>query len=389
MPEPVGQRRLRLAFIAPGNSIHTRRWVEHFTAAGHDVFLVSYGPLLERPPGVARVLELDRLSSRGRGISRYVAFALAAWRTRRDVRRFVPDIVHAHFLTGPGWLGLIAGSRPLVLTAWGSDVLVDTRRPYVRLLHRLALARATCVTCDAEAVAIRLAELSPHVDIEKIGWGVDLDWFSPGAADHALRDELALPVERFVVLAIRGLRELQNPLVILQAFARLRALGHDAVLALKLGPHEQDVPHGVAEEARRLGVTDDVRFVPQLPHERLVDLYRLSDVCVSVPSSDGTSVALLEVMATGRPVVVSDIPANREWVTDSSSGLVVPPGDAAALAGALVRLVGSPDERAAYGSAARGRVEAGASAEGQMLLAEALYRSVAGANRSPRAVGRD
>ena len=127
-----------------------------------------------------------------------------------------------------------------------------------------------------------------------------------------------------------------------------------------------------------LGLVDDVHFVGQLPHERLADLYRSADICVSVPTSDGTSVALLEVMSTGRPVIASDIPANREWVADGDCGLLVPPGDVSALADGLVRLISSPDERESFGSAARARVETVASSDGQMSLAAALYGSVAG-----------
>jgi glycosyltransferase involved in cell wall biosynthesis len=113
-----------------------------------------------------------------------------------------------------------------------------------------------------------------------------------------------------------------------------------------------------------------------MPHDRLAELYRVADVCLSVPSSDGTSVALLEAMATGRPVVVSDIPANREWVTEGESGVLVPPGDAPALSDALLRLARSPDLRAAYGAAARANVEVAGSYHHQMRRAEMLYRSV-------------
>jgi glycosyltransferase involved in cell wall biosynthesis len=87
-------------------------------------------------------------------------------------------------------------------------------------------------------------------------------------------------------------------------------------------------------------------------------------------------VALLEAMATGRPVVVSDIPANREWVIEGESGLLVPPGDAAALSEALLRLARSPEARVAYGAAARTNVEVEGSSHHQMRRAEMLYRSV-------------
>jgi len=369
--------RLRLAFIAPGNSIHTRRWLEYFVEQGHEVGLVSYGRFEERIDGIELLLELGAFSRVDRGVRSYVDFAQSAGLVWRALHRFRPDIVHAHFVTGPGWLGLFAGRVPLVVTAWGSDVLVDTARPYVRLLHRLTLHRAACAMCDAEGVAERLADLGASpVRIRRALWGVDEDVFSPGAPSQAARKEFGLPADRMVVLSIRGLRDLQNPLTVVRGFAEFQRSGHDAVLALKLGPADSALSQPVANELRRLRLGDDVQVIGHLPHERLADLYRIADVCLSVPSSDGTSVALLEAMATGRPVVVTDIPANREWIRNEENGVLVPVGDAGALARALAWLAEDPERRSALGAAAREEVGVAGAYRHQMQRAERLYRSV-------------
>lgn len=377
MTDGNGHRPLRLAFIAPGNSIHTRRWLEYFVAQGHEVGLVSYGRFEERIDGIELLLELGAFSRVERGMRTYPEFAQSAARVRRALSRFAPDIVHAHFVTGPGWLGLFAGGAPLVVSAWGSDVLVDTNRPYVRALHRLTLRRAACVMCDAEGVAERLADLGAQpTRIRRALWGVDVDLFSPASATAEQRAEFGLPPTGLVVLSIRGLRDLQNPLTVVRAFAEMREQQPTATLALKLGPADVDVAPSVAEEIRSLNLESSVSVIGRMPHERLADLYRVADVCLSVPSSDGTSVALLEAMATGRPVIVSDIAANREWITEGENGVLVPPGDASALTEALLSLAGSPGLRAAYGDAARRSVEVAGSYEHQMRRAELLYRSV-------------
>lgn len=374
----AAKRPLRLAFIAPGNSIHTRRWLEYFAGRGHEVGLISYGRFEEPIEGIQLLDELTAFSRVKRGSRGYLDFVVAARRVRRVVRRFAPDVVHAHFVTGPGWLGVLSGTGPLVVTAWGSDVLVDTSKSsIVRALHRLTFHRAACVMCDAEGVAERLADLGASpVRIRRALWGVDVELFSPAASTPERRAAFGLPPTGLVVLSIRGLRDLQNPLTVVRAFAALHAEHPDATLALKLGPADAELAPVVAAEIEALGIGPAVSVIGHMPHDQLADLYRVADVCLSVPSSDGTSVALLEAMATGRPVVVSDIPANREWITEGESGVLVQPADASALSDALLRLARSPELRAAYGAAARAIVEVAGSYHHQMRRAEMLYRSV-------------
>ena len=124
-----------------------------------------------------------------------------------------------------------------------------------------------------------------------------------------------------------------------------------------------------------MSLDKDTVVIGHLAHRRLADLYRAADVCLTVPSSDGTSVALLEAMATGRPVVATDIPANREWIVDRRHGVLVPPGDEAALADAIAWILDEPVRAKALGDAARARVAVDADERVTMSQVEQIYRS--------------
>jgi glycosyltransferase involved in cell wall biosynthesis len=365
-------RPLRLAFVAPGNSIHTRRWLEYFARQGHQVGLVSYGPLTIRIEGIDLLLA-HRSLSQDAGLGRYAELGRAAMRTREAIRGFAPDLVHAHFVTGPGWLVAATGCRPFVVSAWGSDILVDSRRRALGFVNRFVLRRADCVLCDSDELAAEVEKLAPKVRVERAMWGVDVERFSPGEPSAGVED-----AAQFTVLPIRGLRPLQQPEVVVTAFTQLRDEGVDARLLLKLGPSDDAVPASVARLVAQIDPGDAVEIVERVPHEQLAELYRRADVCVSVPTTDGTSVALLEAMATGAAVVASDIPANREWITDGENGLLVPSADAPALGKALLRLAADPEERARLGRAARQTAVERAAEGPSLAAAEEIYRSLLG-----------
>ncbi|MGW8249495.1 MAG: glycosyltransferase family 4 protein, partial [Anaerolineales bacterium] len=104
---------------------------------------------------------------------------------------------------------------------------------------------------------------------------------------------------------------------------------------------------------QRGGVLERVHFPGQISQAELPRYYRSSDLYVSASHSDGTSISLLEAMACGRPMIVSDIPGNREWVEPGSNGWLFPDGDPDALAEALLNAVERRAELPDMGDAAR------------------------------------
>jgi len=76
----------------------------------------------------------------------------------------------------------------------------------------------------------------------------------------------------------------------------------------------------IRQIVRNNGVEDKIRFLGKIPQEELPEIFRASDLYVSASHSDGSSVTLMEALACGKPVLVSDIPGNREWVSDGQNG---------------------------------------------------------------------
>ncbi len=281
-------------------------------------------------------------------------------RLRRELR---PDVVHAHWMCGYAALAAVAGASPLVAMAWGSDVLAANR---VRTLaSRIAVRRARVAMGDSQALLDRLVQLgAPRDATVLVNWGVDLQAFAPvDGARPRLRERLGLGPGP-VVLSPRSLTPVYNPETVLAAFAIVAEAQPDAQLILK---------HMGAEGDRLDG---RVRVIGHVPYEQMAWYYQAADVCLSIPSSDSSPRSVWEAMACGCPLVVSDLPWVHELIEPGRDALVVPV-DAAAVAAAILRVLGDP--RLAERLSCRGRelAERHRDRRAEMDRLEGVYRSLA------------
>jgi glycosyltransferase involved in cell wall biosynthesis len=238
------------------------------------------------------------------------SFARAARRASRDA-----DLVHAHWLPA----GIVAAStgRPFVVQLWGTDVEVARKAPTVA---RWILRRARLAICASSELAGAAAELGAR-DIRTIPGGVHVPATvgEPDEPPHVLYAGRLSPEKGILELveAARGL-----PLVVAGD-----------------GPLRGRVPEALG-------------FVP---HDRLLGLYERASVVACPSYREGYGVVCAEAMAHGRPVVASAVGGLRDLVVDGETGLLVPPGDRAALRAALERLLADRALRDRLGRAARER----------------------------------
>lgn len=347
-----------LLFFADATSVHTRRWVGAMVERGWRCTVVSRHAA---DLGAAEVIALDTPDGR-------LPWFSAVPRVRALVRRLAPDLVHGHYVTSYGlWAACAAQGRPLVLSAWGSDILVTPR--HSRLAHALTgwtLRRADLITADSEDMLEAIAGWGPRGELRQILWGADTAKFRP-------QDRPARPLR---IVSLRNWEPLYRIDVLLRALARLDALDPSLAPELHLlggGPDEA----ALRALGETLGLSARLHWHGRVPEDRLAEVVRQAHLSVSVPVSDATSVSLLESMAAGLAVVVSDLPANRQWV-DARGGRLVPAGDVEALAQALRELLADPALLAALGARNRDRVHPEAARATQMDRMDHLYRGLLG-----------
>jgi glycosyltransferase involved in cell wall biosynthesis len=300
-------------------SIHVERFVRGLCAAGRPVVLATHGELAIEPlPGLLErtTIDLGVLSRSARP------------RIRTLIRRWRPGVVHAHQANSVAWHAVAAaGAVPVVVTLWGSDVL---QTPGISPLHRWmvqrALRGAAAWTADARVLLDAAAALAgPAAKARR-------EWIPIGIAPPPPPEPQA---QQRRILSCRLHKPLYRIDAVLRAFARLPAEAAPWVLEVAAGGSETAALQRLAGELQ-LGAR--VEFTGMLGAEALARAYRRSAVFVSVPVSDGTSVSLLEAMAAGCVPVLSDLPANREWITDGANGVLC--ADLGQLDAALLRAIG-------------------------------------------------
>ncbi len=380
---------MRLCILANPNSIHTQRWVRFFAQRGHEVHLIGPNPLTTVLPEDVQLLlnggrfhDLTQVTNR-----RKFRFALWSLTLRRLLRSLRPDVLHAHQVTGAGWLGAGAGYHPFLVTSWGSDLLVSARRsPTQRRLAGLVLRRADYVTCVSQPLAEAARALGvPVHKVEVVHWGVDTGVFHPGdalAPSVGTAGQRSAPQREPLVLSIRGLRPIYNPLVIAHAIPAVLARQPDARFIIRTYSVDPDLLAGFQRIVADSDASPAVKYVGELPDDQAIaDLYRQAAVVISVPSSDGTPQSVLEAMACGAAPVLSDLPALRDWVQPDVEGLFVPVGNAAALADAILRLLDDDALRRSVQAAAVRLVQERADSRLWMQRYEQIYQQLAAGQR--------
>lgn len=375
---------MRICCIADGRYIHTHRWLDYFCGRGHAVHFLSFEALDSAQAAAIEAAGAVYHGSLG-------PFHLKRfWWTLRDRRALIDvlrservELLYCQFLGVNAWHASLTGFRPLVISVTGGDVCGPGWRPTglrPRVLTPLALRRADLITCWSRQLTRVVGPYArPGVPVEVVHGGVDLDRFAPGPRPTQLLERWGIPAGARVVFSPRLTLPLYNLDVVVHAMHAVAAQ-HPEAYCLFASPAQ---PKDAGYDARVRAIAGEgpaayrIRFIGAIAHHEMADYYRLADVTVSVPFTDGTPMAVLESMACGTPVVVSDLPDyDPDYIEPGRTVFVARYDDVGSVAGAIRRSLEDTDTAQHQAKAARDRVEAGAGVQAQMSRLEELYTNL-------------
>lgn len=349
-----GAAPLRIMVVGPTLALPLRRTVAWALEEGHRVLLVDYQdhfPAMGRddlhfarllPRGAGRLQNLLDRANAGAWVSR-----LLAARLRTLAARFGADVVHLQKIDSRADIVVAAGFHPLVVSAWGSlNYLMD---PYLqpsapdRVGYLLAATDALLVESPALLAKSR-ALVRDSCRVALLPLGVDPDRFRPWdpLAVASLRDGYGIEREAVVLLSPRGWAELYGHHLIVEAFAlaqpRFTRPAVLAFLGLARDRHADQYLRAVLVQAERLNVASSLRWLPELPHDEMPQVYAIADFVVNYPLTDAFPSTLLEAIACERPVITAALPGYQGTLIEDFCTAVAP-GRPSALAEALVAAV--------------------------------------------------
>lgn len=297
--------------------------------------------------------------------------AAAVMRLTHALRTWQPDVMHLH--TGRAtWLGGLAARAAGVPAITTRRMDRRVRRNWrTRLIYRRLVRRVAAISTSV-AQSLKDGGVPPAM-VEVIHDAVDPRRFQPHRARDALRAELGVGHEQLVVLSVAALIPRKGLDVLLDAVDLLAAQRLRPVVWLA-GEGPEHVR--LAQRAEELGLLEQVRFLGR--RHDVPDLLAAGDVFVIASRREGMGVAALEAMAAGKPVIASAVGGLTDVVVHERTGLLVPPGDARALAAAISRMLRDEALRAQLGARGRDRVHEEFLAEQMVAAYEGLYRRVLG-----------
>ncbi len=236
--------------------------------------------------------------------------------TKRIIKTYKPTIIHGQQINKALFFAVWANKSfkiPMVATAWGSDVLVIPKQNIVyRKIVNYVLRNVPYLTSDSKYMAEQMEQIAGRkLDIAIANFGINLPKLTICKQDVVYSNRLHEKLYRIDAIII--------------AFSRF----------LKNNPHWKLVIAGTGSETenlkqlvKTLSVENNVKFVGWLNQEQNFYYYSIAKYWVSIPESDATAISLFEAMAMESIPVVSDLPANREWIVCGENGFIVDDTDA-------------------------------------------------------------
>ena len=309
---------------------------------------------------------------------------LAGYRmVRRVARERHASIIHAHWVVPSGVIGAAAaGRRPLVISLHGSDIFVAEHHDLVRRATRAAFRRAAWVTACSDDLRERAVGLgAPPERTTVVPYGVDIDRFTANPQARAQgRAKLGIAGDVPIVFAVGRLVEKKGFAYLIDAAAMLKRR-HPALRVVIAG--EGELAQRLRDQATAAGVSDCVQFLGLVSQHDVPMLLAAADVAVApsihdaAGNVDGLPNTVLEILASGTPLVATRAGGIGTVVSDGHTGRLVPERDAHALADAINGLLQQPPWRATIGLEARETVRRQYRWSRMTHAFEAIYERIA------------
>jgi glycosyltransferase involved in cell wall biosynthesis len=250
------------------------------------------------------------------------------------------DVIHAHWVIPTGLIGVWVGTllrKPLIITIHGSDLRMALEKSGVlKKIFIYVCKNAACLNCVSKVQKTELERLGiSNEKISTIPMGIDAVFLETGKnrAEESRNRSIT-------ILSNRNLLPIYNVSLLIRAIPIILKEEPETKFQIAGDGTEKE---SLERKVKELNISSSVRFLGRVLHEEMPTLLSQADIYVSTSLYDGTSVSLLEAMGSGAFPVVTDIPANREWITNGENGFLVSLNDEKFLAKKIAEVIKDRD----------------------------------------------
>ncbi len=258
-------------------------------------------------------------------------------RVSKKIMELKPDILNPIHLPNYGLLASFSRfNLPVYLALWGSDILESSEKTP---LHRLFTYH---IVHSSDHIAVD-ADIMKHILREKYGYPDEKITVMTWGVPEYLRSLEVGPKEvpqKWRIFSHRRFEPHIDPATVVRAFREVLKIRENAELIMA---SDGSIRNDIIRLTQTLSIEDRVRFPGSLSDNELIDYLKKSHIYVSASIIDSTSVSLLEAMACGLFPIVSDLPANREWIIDRLNGFLFPVGNYKELANRILEAIQRPE----------------------------------------------
>ena len=294
---------MKICYIANSASSHTVKWVNYFVSLGNDVHVISHSNV---PIKGAKVHYINYSLKN---------YPLMVHKVHKLIKNINPDILHAHQVNTCGLYAVSLKGYKTIVSAWGSDILVAPNKSFImKKIVQYVIKHSYFITSDSHYMSKAIIKLGGNKSkILTFPMGVETSLTN-------YKHIYSTSKSKINVLSYRRLEKIYNIDIIIKGFSKILKKHDNIYLNIAASGSEFN---SLLTLVKSLKIENHVKFWGAFNSNDLGNLITANDIFISIPSSDSTSVSLLESMCCGVFPIVSNLPANLEWIEDKKNGLVI------------------------------------------------------------------
>ncbi len=357
---------MKIIYFSKSYTPHDYRFLSSLSKTKHEIFFLQLEATTrqtEDRPVPANVQQI--LWAGGQSKFRWRDVPRLTFDLRRLIKEIQPDLIHAGPIQSCAFLVALSGFRHLLAMSWGYDLVMDADKSgWLRWVTSYTLRRSAFFTSDAKVSRDKAISFGMNAEKTVIfPWGTDIEHFVPREVESGKwkgtsgKKKLSVSSKQskgITLFCSRTWESIYGVDVLAKAFVKVAGANPNVNLIL-LGGGSQGAK--IRQILMNGGVMERVHFGGQVGQRELPRWYHMVDVYISPSHVDGSSVTLMEAMASGLPCLVSDIAGNKEWIQDGVNGWLFRDGDVDDLAEKILSAIKKKREFKKIGELARRTAE--------------------------------